>query len=678
MIKHFLSECKKTLLFRKLQPDVSEHLRACKSALQQNDLETADIFCKKILGRTPAHAEGLYYQGVVYIRQGNTVEAIDYLEQSYKINPTSEEVGFTLGALLANDNPYQAYSQYIETLCNTYKLKNKQNISDVYLVLVKSILSGETSFLTQNTAHIKNIGIFIAKYHHNLDRNNIYKSIINFFNEHPRLQHTGIILPLLLMLLGFQKDTEHQWKKDTFTKLVWPLIQYFLLVKEHNYAFYLEAHSYNEYIKQNEKETTFRESFELINPLFKKAGKEASITFDNADFNYTKKQKIYKIALFFHSPSTLAHVELVLNTLEGYRKCNRNTVKFKVFVLLGYDPKMEKCFSDLGIQIEWLDKHTIVKNDIYELLTNLRKIIVKEEITAIIWISVVIYMEFCFSMRMAPVQIWWAMKYHSIESGNIDGYVASYSITKYKKIGGRTWRTARHGINNWYDPSLENEAQQLRSERYNRYKIILGSLGREEKLNNVDFINSVCDVLQANTESCFLWTGRQQLASIQNIFHQRNVSDRSFYIGWVNTKLYAQVIDVFLDSYPFPCGFTVFQTMAAAKPVVFYASEEAYESGVYGLLSPVLEGQQGNKDDINQIKEIFSFSIDNKSLFPVAKTNDEYVTLANQIITNQNLRIKIGAANKKFVDEQMSSPEKMAEEFLEHVEEIIQEKTNVS
>src|SRR6185436_14508130 len=104
----------------------------------------------------------------------------------------------------------------------------------------------------------------------------------------------------------------------------------------------------------------------------------------------------------------------------------------------------------------------------------------------------------------------------------------------------------------WLAPEKAPAAREVRASLGARGPVY-GSFGREEKLNSPAFLDAVVAILRRVPGAVFLWTGRVQHPEIQKRFEAAGVAARCRFIGWVDTKLYAQVIDVFLDSFPFPC-----------------------------------------------------------------------------------------------------------------------------
>jgi predicted O-linked N-acetylglucosamine transferase (SPINDLY family) len=141
----------------------------------------------------------------------------------------------------------------------------------------------------------------------------------------------------------------------------------------------------------------------------------------------------------------------------------------------------------------------------------------------------------------------------------------------------------------------------------------------------------------------FLWTGRVARRSIQSRFEAAGVADRTHFVGWVDTKAYAQAIDLFLDSFPFPCGFTIKEAMAARKAVVMMRTAESLETGVPGAISPVVEGSgEVSAGDRERLRQTFSDTAD-FDLYFCARDDAEYVRMASALVESEALRARARA-----------------------------------
>jgi glycosyltransferase involved in cell wall biosynthesis len=260
------------------------------------------------------------------------------------------------------------------------------------------------------------------------------------------------------------------------------------------------------------------------------------------------------------------------------------------------------------------------------------------------------------------------MKYHSLELPEIDGYVTNQSIGSTKLVEGKLWRSAPLASEEWHRPELAARAAEVRASY--PYALLFGCIGREEKINSPPFLEAVARILRECPDAGFLWTGRERSAAVQSTLERLGVAGRCHFIGWVDTRLYAQVLDLFLDSFPFPCGFTLYEAMAAGKPVVVYASREAAETGIYGLLAPLLAGETGAPEEIRAARALFA----DGRLFHCAPDPERYVDLALALARDPAARSASGEVNRAFVREFLSDRARMARVVGRHFVELVQEK----
>ena len=138
----------------------------------------------------------------------------------------------------------------------------------------------------------------------------------------------------------------------------------------------------------------------------------------------------------------------------------------------------------------------------------------------------------------------------------------------------------------------------------------------------------------------------------------------------MNTRLYAQAIDLFLDSFPFPCGFTLKEAMAAGKPAVMMATPESLETGVPGAITPVIEGTaEAPGETRERLRRTFTHERD-FDLYQCASSPEEYVALAGRLVQDAGLRARAGAANRDFIAGFVPSPRDEGRKLLDHLDEI--------
>jgi len=122
------------------------------------------------------------------------------------------------------------------------------------------------------------------------------------------------------------------------------------------------------------------------------------------------------------------------------------------------------------------------------------------------------------------------------------------------------------------------------------------------------------------------------------------------FVGWVNTRLYAQVIDIFIDSSPFPCGLTLYEAMAAGKAFILWDTPANRKNGVAGFILSAKEGASGTKDDQKTINEILLEPNTEKEQIRISGRNsEEIVALSNLLIQDMHYRKKNGDAGQKII-----------------------------
>lgn len=468
-----------------------------------------------------------------------------------------------------------------------------------------------------------------------------------------------------LYLLQFDKRSA-AWAEQIFEVLVLPWMRSALAADRFRVGLMLETHAYVHYVLREENEERFRRSFQLWTDDMRSAGARAAKAL--ARLPSPEGKGAPGIAFYLQSGGVLAHTQLLLDFLEAHAAFERPMIRAFVFLRGRAEPELASRLNAIGVPFCELETLAGTGHAAYfDSLLAMRRRIAEERITAAVWVSAAVHMAFAFSMRIAPVQIWWALKYHSLHFPEIDGYLTSGSAGSTKKIGGRVWRSTPLAARDWHRPELAGAASVERS-RFAQHRVLFGTFGREAKLNSPIFLGTVAEILRALPDAGFLWTGRERNPEIQSRLESLGVAQRCHYIGWVNTKLYAQVIDVFLDSFPFPCAYTLYESMAAARPSVHFASAEAEESGLHRMLAPLLAGEEGTPEE--QLRARAIFSTGPGSLYLCATDTTQYVTHAVRLATDAQVRRAAGETNRRFIAEFLSDPAQVARNLATHLVEI--------
>ena len=474
---------------------------------------------------------------------------------------------------------------------------------------------------------------------------------------------TPLHVEAVFALLGFHRGASRDWVETVFTRLVQPWMIEAARRGDVAAAMHIEHFAYDTYVLQEEGSTWFTAATSRWVPALAeavRAGRPAEV-----HGQWTPRHP-RRVAFFLHRASSLAHVQVMAAALKAAHDAGSRGYEFTVFVLRGREAWLHDALTAAGVKVRYLEEGNPERAARLRLL---EEELLRDNFAAVFWVSLVPMMALSFPRRVAPLQGWWSMKYHALELPEIDVRLGMESVVTRKSMGGHEWRTFGTAMDSWVTPGLGQAARELRAE-YPADAIVAASIGREEKIDSPAFLAAICELLRREPKMVFLWTGRRQLASIQSAFESAGVSARTHFVGWVDTRLYAQAIDLFLDSFPFPCGFTLKEAMAAGKPAVMMRTDESLETGVPGAISPLIDGSGRAPEEARRdLRAIFTGQAD-FDLYCCARDPAGYVDLAQRLVTDARLRERTGAANRAFIERFLCSPVDEGRKFLDHLDEL--------
>ncbi len=459
-----------------------------------------------------------------------------------------------------------------------------------------------------------------------------------------------------------------------------PALQQLLEAADFDAALKLEMTLYNQFVKVIETEQHFAECTRRWVPMMTAAGRSLALpaATASAPSQVQGETPRPKVAFVIHVAATEAHVEVVANILKGYRQLEHRPFEPLVYCLFNTKPEMSALFQPAGVEVQFLDKQVKGRSTVAR-LRYLREQTAVQGIDTLVWVSNPIWMSLAFGMRLARKQVWFALKYHDLSTPDVDAYLTGGGMSRFKEFAGRQWRVGQAGYDNLFDATLTPAAQVLRIELgappigvtpTTGQRVILGTFGRAEKVRDPLFLAAICRILQQHPQALYLWAGREQDAGIQAAFEQAGVAAQTRFIGWVNTRLYAQVLDVFLDSFPFPCGFTLYEALMASVPCVVMATTESLALGLHGYISPVLAGDDGMSGDAEKITAIYALDSDRPRLL-LSHSIEQWCGAADELIRDAQWRRTVGDAGRQFAESYLSGSKRCAASYAAHLDEII-------
>ena len=583
--------------------NISDLISKAEQLAQTQKFKEAKDFALAILKEDPNHERALNVAAISMLMTGQQKEAIELFCHALRVNPENHEIR--------------------TNLCKTLASRQKS---------------------TDKAALIQ-----------------IGQSLLHLMSNIPTLPS---ITDNTLNDLKFNKVSDLEWLESIFTSIVLPIMLAALKAKHYDFALHLESTTYAHYVKREENRDHFARCFNFWKIAMRDAGRQlASDLLPNKnrvfDSFKPKPQKVPKVAFIIQNESTLAHIEALISFMEGHDQLQHPLIEPIIISAFGKSEDMRVQFEKVNVPVIRLDDLCQGK-----LMTArycfIKDYLAQNDFYTAVWITVVPHLSFAFGMRIAPTQIYWSMKYDSFSLPDIDGYLSSMQIEETQDIDGVTWNGGTLCSSKWLDTSLTESAKKIRAQF--PYKTLYGTLAREEKLNDPEYLNCIADILEANPQSGYIWTGRIHEPTIQAVFDQRGIAQRCHYIGWVNTKLYCQVLDIFLDSFPCGSGFTLLESMAANKPTVMCRNSDVT---YYPTLVKLIDNYLPN-------------GIDTALFYQAAtQSTEEYKNKAIEFGMNVDLAKSSGNLNKQLNTELFANIERYATIYIKHILEITQQATSV-
>ena len=433
-------------------------------------------------------------------------------------------------------------------------------------------------------------------------------------------------------------------------------------VAERNYdkASDLENFIYNDVVKLVEEENFVHAKLALIIPLMDELGRH--LRGQLPDLPRTQPASgPTRVGFVFPHGAMLAHTKVLLSICQAMQESAAKAITPYVYVAGNATPEFIKSFEDCGVPVRVIGDATSgpTKSIIVNRLLELRQKLAADGIRLATWVSVPAGGAFYAAARFAPQQAYWSMKFHGLIAPGIDHYVSCMSCWETEKtVHGQRWLCGPISFKDALAGGEPTKIPEIRA-RYGKDAILLGVLAREEKIFSLPYLSAVVEILETSPKAVFLWSGRSEHAGIRKFFADRGLNARTPYIGWVNTATFAPALDIFLETFPFGCGMTAAQALAAGVPVVDFKDW----SSVFGFhLEPLLSGRAGTDEDRAKVRALFTGSR-GEDCFNMATDSAAYVAIARRLIDDPAYRREVGASGQRLYHAYLGNPAFSAERF---------------
>lgn len=272
------------------------------------------------------------------------------------------------------------------------------------------------------------------------------------------------------------------------------------------------------------------------------------------------------VVFLAHVASGLAHVQAMLTLLEAAMRQPGRRFDYRVQFLYGRDEAVFARLRAAGVAV--LVQETPPGTPLALALERCAALLAADPPAALVWLCAPQGLGYGFGRRLAPVQVWWSVKFHPPAAPDAELRIGGFAGHGPRvMVDGVPWANLPGSI----DPQLravpEPERRALRA-RFGE-GVLLGSLAREEKMADPGFQQVVLSVLQRVPGAHYLYTGREDLPEFRARLAAAGVAERAHFVGWVETGLYAGILDVYLDSFPLGGGLTAMQAMVQGVAPVF-------------------------------------------------------------------------------------------------------------
>jgi len=365
----------------------------------------------------------------------------------------------------------------------------------------------------------------------------------------------------------------------------------------------------------------------------------------------TPKKYNNKIAFYVNNLQIiLAHVEVFLNFLENIDQDKFSKYQVDIFTITPLEKvneKVKNLCKVLNINIFSFNNLDPKNIDLYASYQSIINFYSENEYKNLIFLSTVNGMSF-LSKSIPHNVSWFSLKHLSNSFISLKNIYSVHNEIKFDLVENTKI------FFNKYKPNINS---QLINCNFIDKKIKFFTINREEKIRDGIFLDCVKDVLSKFPHSTFSWTGRHKDSFIQNFFDQHNLSQRVFYLGWIDIdKLGLKHGDIFLDTENLS-GVVASKCFMSGVPTVFFNKSLFWLNDYQDDIK--------NNDSYNFIEQEIINDWYNNS----ANYKNNYLNIISKLSTNKeyfnnyrDLSIKLG---KKYFN--ISSSKKLANLLFENM-----------
>lgn len=442
---------------------------------------------------------------------------------------------------------------------------------------------------------------------------------------------------VVLQFVGMWGGAPVAAREAAFEYLALPLLRAMADRDDAASALVLENYLYSHHVKSREQPVHHKEVFAAIAEPLRRLGQSHAARLGKLPPVPVRARP--RVAFLLHNGYRLAHVELLLSFFDGYVKAAEQPIEPLIYLLSkdGQDDLAKSC-AKYGVEV----LAATASGGMIARFEEARATLSSRGVAGVVVVSLPLYLYHLGAIKLAPATIWWPMKFPLPSFPELQGHVTYRMLFAGKRdIDGQLWRGGPLGI--LPPPEADPSAVVAIRAKYAGGPL-LGTIAREEKIRDPGYLDAVTRIMLAHPTANFLWTGRNELPEIRDYFRKHGIGDRCHFIGWVDPAVYCQAFDLFLETFQLAglmSGWAMANGIAVAT------------MGSFGWLGTFLEGIHDGTisctpEEKGRLDDVFAVV---KGRVPLVwgRDGDEYVSLANQLLNDAELRRDFGIACQRFM-----------------------------
>ena len=429
----------------------------------------------------------------------------------------------------------------------------------------------------------------------------------------------------------FGKQTDF-WDDFVFTQVVSPVfdrLPSLKLSRAINLYSILDHALFLLYIRRDENPDRFRRAFWNVNAhgitlsrrfsqTYKKKSQHASIHVNN------KK----KIVFLWKGNFALAHAEFFQEFLIGTRFF-ADKVEVSLILIDTSAKKIKKNPNLSHIKTYSLTEHVST----FDKLVAFQSLIEDLQPDHLSWVACVQNLTLYMGAQHVNSQSYWSMKYHSIIMDSLDKYAGLGFGGENFIFDDKEWFRGRAFPDLTLPKVSQIEKRKLLiSQNIPEDSFVIGCFVREEKLNNRNYWNLLYKLLEQRPNVHFVMASKSLPDFAADYLKHSFFSNSFHHIGWINTKIWCQCLDMYIDSFPRGSCLTILEAIKASVPVFMFDTPHNRESSALPYLASVNTSSDGTPGVLAVDDEL-------KYFYTILSTIDD-ISKAKELSSQQSSLLK--------------------------------------